>query len=253
MFHLVTPFLISLIILDRRISRKIVYTCALFPIGLGVIISQTRGTWISLAIGILIAIFLSYFAKTRNQRGLHSLILPILMLVMISLLSLTFIGRSSTTKEEFTSERVETIGNLGKDPSLIMRAGAYLTIIHKIMQRPLLGHGLGDTATYNFFNTYSKQTNVDSTYLTILWKMGIIGIVPFLILYFLLLKRSYYIYRYSDVFFMKIFSIGILSAFTAFLILGIISPILITSRFNFLFGVLFAITDIFSSKRNLMN
>ena len=65
-----------------------------------------------------------------------------------------------------------------------------------------------------------------------------------MVLYFLLLKRAFLIYRREQDIFFKIFSIGILSAMISFLILGTISPILITSRFNFLFAMLFAMTEI---------
>lgn len=248
MFLLVTPFLISGMILDKSKIRKIVYFVILIPICLSVIISQTRGTWFSILIAILLAAFLSLFASIKGQRKILSFSFAILTLSIIVSFSLNLIERMSKAKIEFTETRVESISNLQFDYSLAMRANSYLTVFEKIKKHPWFGNGLGDTATYLFFGQYSTQYNVDSTYLTILWKMGIVGLIPFLILYFLVLKRAFLIYSKEEDIFLKIFSIGILSAFGAFLILGFISPILVTSRFNFLFAVLFAITELFSRR-----
>lgn len=251
MFLLVTPFLISGMILDKNKIRKIIYFVILIPIGLSVIISQTRGTWVSILVAILFAVFLSLFARLKGQRRILSFSFTLLTLVVILFLSLNFIGKMSKAKLEFVETRVESLSVLESDHSLLMRANSYLTVFEKIKQHPWFGNGLGDSATYLFFGQYSTQNNVDSTYLTILWKMGFVGLIPFLILYFLLLKKAFFIYGLTQDIFLKAFSIGILSAFVAFLILGTISPILVTSRFNFLFGVLFAITEILSRKNFL--
>ena len=248
-FLLVIPFLISLMILDKNKIRKLASFVALIPIGLAVIISQTRGTWVSIIIAIILAALLSFFANIKIPRRGLSFISTALALGVVLWISLSFLGGSSQKNMESVETRVESLTSLQGDHSLLMRANSYWTVYEKIKQRPWLGHGLGDTATYLFFGQYSTQTNVDSTYLTILWKMGIIGLIPFLVLYFLLLKRAFLIYRKEQDVFLKIFSIGILSAMTAFLILGTISPILITSRFNFLFAMLFAITEIVSRRK----
>jgi len=245
-FLLVIPFLISLMILDKNKIRKLACFVTLIPIGLAVIISQTRGTWVSIVFAILLAALLSLFANIKIQRRGLSFVLTGFALGAILWLSLGFIGGSSKKNVELVETRVESLTSLQGDHSLLMRANSYWTVYQKIKQRPWLGHGLGDRATYRFFGQFVTQSNVDSTYLTILWKMGIIGLIPFLVLYFLLLKRAFLIYRREQDVFLKIFSIGILSAITAFLILGTISPILITSRFNFLFAMLFAITEIVS-------
>jgi len=244
MFLLVTPFLISSMILDRNKLRKMVYFVILIPIGISVIISQTRGTWVSIGIAILLATFLSLFVRIEGQRKILSFSFAILTLIIIVFFSLNLIGRMSKVKREFVETRVESLSNLQIDYSLAMRTNSYLIILKKIKQHLWFGNGLGDTATYNFFGRYSTQNNVDSTYLTILWKMGIAGLVIFLILYFLLLKRIFFIYQKTQDIFLRIFSIGVISTFIAFLTLGTISPVLITYRFNFIFGVLFAITEI---------
>ncbi|MFQ5707892.1 MAG: O-antigen ligase family protein [bacterium] len=235
-------------ILDKNTLRRIVYFILLIPISLSVIISQTRGTWFSIFIAILLAAFLSLFASFKGQRKILSFSFAILTLLIIVIFSLNLIGRMSKTKEEFVQTRVESISNLQADYSLAMRAHSYLTVLKKIQSHPWLGNGLGATATYLFFGQYSTQNNVDSTYLTILWKMGIAGLLVFLFLYFLLLKKAFFIYRKEQDLFLRAFAVGMLSAFAAFLILGTISPILISSRFNFLFGVLFAITEILAQK-----
>jgi len=138
--------------------------------------------------------------------------------------------------------------NLGVDRSLMMRVNSYTTVLGKIKDHPWLGNGLGDTATYRFFGEYSTQNNVDSTYLTILWKMGILGLFAFLLLYVTLLYRTFKVYRAVTGRLHAIFTITVLSAFAAYLILGTISPVLITYRFNFLFGVVFAICEVIYHK-----
>jgi len=247
-FLLVTPFLISLMILDKNLLRKISYFIILIPIEISIIISQTRGTWVSILIAVILAVFLSLHSSTKDKSRILTFIVVISTFGVIIAFSLKFIGRISKAKTEFVETRVESISNLQTDYSLYMRTSSYLTIAKKIKEHPWFGNGLGDTATYLFFGQYSTQNNVDSTYLTILWKMGVVGLIAFLTLYFSLLRRALFIYRKAEDIFLKTFSIGIISAFVALLILGIISPVLITYRFNFLFGVLFAVTETISKK-----
>jgi len=211
--------------------------------------SKNTCTWVSIIIAILLAAILSLFANIKIQRRGLSFALTGFAVGLILWLSLGFIGGISKKRVESVETRVESLTSLQGDHSLLMRANSYWQVVQKIRERPWLGHGLGDSATYRFFGQYATQTNVDSTYLTILWKMGIVGLIPFLVLYFLFLRRAFFIYRWEQNVFFKIFSIGILSAMTAFLILGTISPILITSRFNFLFAILFAVTEIVSRRK----
>ncbi len=244
----VIPFLISLIILDRHKLRRVFYFVLLLLLSLSIIISQTRGTWFSLIIAIIISLFLSIFVSMKRKSRFLSLSIILSSLVIVLLISLNLIGKISQQKVEFVEQRVGSVTNLQSDLSLLMRINAYSVIINKIKSHPWFGNGLGSKATYLFFGRYSIQQNIDSTYLTILWKMGIIGLIAFILLYFLLLKKAFLIYRRTENNFHKIFSIGLISSFVGLLILGTISPILITSRFNLLFGVLFAITDVISQK-----
>ncbi|MCG8605956.1 O-antigen ligase family protein [bacterium] len=250
MFLLVTPFLVSLLILDRIKLRKLCYAGALLPIAVSVVVSQTRGTWVAMVITVFLAILLSAMSKFKGSKRIGVILLSLVLFASITAVSLNFIAGSSAAKAEFVGERVGTIMNISGDHSLLMRANSYLTIIRKIMERPWIGNGLGDTATYKFFDRYSTQNNVDSTYLTILWKMGIIGLLPFIAVYILILKQAFLIYRRDRDMFSGFFSVGILAAVTSFLILGTISPILITSRFNFLFALLFAITETVARQSN---
>jgi len=248
MFLLVAPFLVSVMVLDRKIWRKCLAFILLVPIGASVIISQTRGTWVSMVIAVLLAAGLSFFSKAHEKHRFFSIVLAVALLGFVVILNLKLIRTKSEANVEFVETRVESVSNLQTDYSLMMRANSYLTILKKIKAHPWFGNGLGDTATYKFFGQYSTQNNVDSTYLTLLWKMGIGGLITLLILYFLLLRKAFFIFRNETELFFQIFSIGMLSAFSAFIILGVISPVLITYRFNFIFGVLFAITEVVANK-----
>jgi len=253
---LVTPFLVSALILDRVLLRKLAYFSMLVPIGLAVLISQTRGTWVAILIAIFLAIVLSIFTNSKRGRRFLSLTVTTLALLTILVFGLRFLGSVSSVKKEAVETRAETVSNLALDNSLAMRIHAYLTVMVRIKQSPWIGHGLGDTVVYGFWNQYSRQANVDSTYLTILWKMGVIGLIPFALLYFLLLKRTFAIYRTEEDDFRRTISIGVLAAFLGFLVLGTISPVLFTYRLNFIFGVIFAIVDILarnSDKRSFRN
>lgn len=244
MFLLATPFLVSLIILDRNKMRKLCYVGALLPIAVSILFSQTRGTWAATVLAVILAVLLSAWSRFEGVKRIGVILISFILLASITAGSLNFMAGSSTAKAKSVGERAKTIASISGDHSLLMRANSYLTIVRKIMEHPWLGNGLGDTATYKFFNIHSTQNNVDSTYLTILWKVGIMGLVPFMISYILLLKWAFEIYRKEHDVFSEFFSIGMLSAITAFLFLGAISPVLVTSRFNFLFAVLFAITEI---------
>lgn len=243
MFLLVTPFLITFIIHDKSSIRKLFYAGALFPITLSIVVSQTRGTWVATAIAVFLALILSAWAKFRGTKRIAVTAASLLLFATIGFISLKIIAGSSAQKASFIEERAATIANIGGDHSLLMRANAYLTIIGKIVQHPWLGNGLGDTATYKFFGKYSTQSNVDSTYLTVLWKSGLLGMIVFMLLYLLLIRKSYTIYRQAQSAWIRAAAIGTIAAFCGLFTLGAISPMLIAYRFNFLFGTIIAIID----------
>ncbi len=243
MVLLVTPFLIAAFLLDRRPVRRAMIVLALVPIALCVVASQTRGTWVAMLIAVLIALTLGMILRWREAGRWRTLATTLVFLGLILAVSLKVIGTMSTARIEFVGSRLESISHLETDYSMMMRAQQYLTVADAILKSPWLGNGLGSTATYRIFGVYSTQNNVDSTYLTMLWKMGFLGLVVFLVLYWLFMKRAFLVYRHASTLFERIYSTGVLSAMSALLILGVISPVLMTYRFNFIFGILFAMTD----------
>ena len=245
-FLFVIPLLISLAIFDRHRLRRWFYAVAAVPVLTAVLISQTRGSWVGIAIAALLSITLSVWKRMRGRKRIAAFLSLSAVTLIVVLFAYRLMGGESQARSEFTESRVQSVTELGTDYSMMMRVNSYMTVARKIQERPLLGHGLGDTATYLFFGEYSTQNNVDSTYLTILWKMGILGLTAFLLLYTALLIRAFRLYRTTDSSVHAVLSATVLAAFSGYLILGTISPVLITYRFNFFFGLVFAMIEAIS-------
>jgi O-antigen ligase len=139
--------------------------------------------------------------------------------------------------------RAESIRNLSGDYSLMARYDLGLQAMQRWIRNPLLGTGLGDFVRYRIFPLRIPFPYLDSSYLQVLWKLGLLGLLPFLILYLLFLKRVWFVYRHATSEFQMLCAVSTFVAFVALAMIGIESGILANSRYNLLYAVMMGIFD----------
>ena len=100
---------------------------------------------------------------------------------------------------------------------------------------------MGDFVRYKIFVDTKKPINyLDSTWLYLLWKGGIIGFLLFGWLYFRFLKSSFFVLKNSQNILTRAISLGLIAGFIGLIFLGILSPLLIKYKSNVLIAFLFA-------------
>ncbi|MDD2890374.1 MAG: O-antigen ligase family protein, partial [bacterium] len=161
-------------------------------------------------------------------------------------------------------ERSATLKHLAIDPSFLGRMELTSYVLPKVQKSPIVGTGLGDQIFYKklalsgvsvVYSHGSLSTSIiphknniiswlDMSYLNVLWKMGIIGLLTFLGLYIVFVKRCWFIFKHSENEFEKWSSLGILTGIVGLLFTGLLSAILVGYRFNLTWAALMGIIEL---------
>jgi O-antigen ligase len=116
-------------------------------------------------------------------------------MLVVGVMSQTRIGAQFIQRS--TDEVVAAILQPSDDPTSEFRLIAWAEALMRFQQNPLLGEGYGVPFTFDIYNEDPRPHN---TYLTILYKMGIVGFIPFALLvatFFSRLCRTLLIHRYN--------------------------------------------------------
>ncbi|MBP2415926.1 O-antigen ligase family protein [Microlunatus capsulatus] len=131
---LVTPLALSLWAGAGRWRPRVVWAGCVLALLLGVYLTQSRGGFIALFVGLVTWLLL---AGGRYRRSV--LLLPVLLVVLVPL---SGIGSRLLTLTAVTSSSTATA-----DPSVVTRQRLQIDAWHMFLDRPLTGHGIGSYGT----------------------------------------------------------------------------------------------------------
>ncbi len=213
------PFVFFLFIKESKLFKFL----GLFLLILGsvaVILTGSRGGWISLFISFFICAYGYFYLNKVNFKWLISIIMIILLIFcfLINIISPNYINmKFKQLLKGDTSLRIEIVW-----PAAI-EIYSNLSFINKIF-----GNGLGRMTYLEDFRKWyldkfnhqpSETYSPHNFYLSILYKQGIVGLVIFIILVFVCMRYLIYYIRFSkqniDI---KIIGISILAALSGLLI-----------------------------------
>lgn len=151
----------------------------------GVLLSDARTNYLALCLMLLAAVLL--MPKIRRRQRLKAL-KPILRgAAVLTFIGLVLLAMPVASKFVTAGARITYQGLLtpSKDPDALWRLAAWATAVGVFESHPILGIGYGKPFSFNFrLNKMSRGINVDAkphdTYLTVLYQMGLIGILPLL-------------------------------------------------------------------------
>jgi O-antigen ligase len=241
------PLLFAFLLNERRTGRRILYIILLAAMAVASYVTLTRAIW--LYVPVSLAVILALLALHRRVRLRWGMVLALAatfagFLVLRQVLFRPHAPRSETAR--LFSERAGSLSKLAEDPSLIARYDLALQVFDRWRHQPLFGTGLADRVGYRLswiFDTRTSITMLDSSYLTILWKLGLLGLIPFVALFLRFLNRTWYVYRHARDDFEMLFALGTFAAFVSFIPIGLESGILCTYRFNLLWIVLIGVFE----------
>lgn len=183
-------------------------------------ITFSRGAWVATLIALGVAVVLMP-ARRRWTVIKYAAGLGLLALVSITL----FMGPLAVDIVTVMAERFGSILSAAVDLSLRNRLAESAEVVSRIAESPVFGYGLG--YYYSFFPLipYEMPTwYVHNAYLYIWLKLGLIGLVVFLVWYFTVLIHGYRLYRALRDPFLQPLILGVTSVMIAMLPLSVTSP-----------------------------
>lgn len=185
------PYLMVLLLSFKGWKKKSLYIgCVLLILSM-VLVSLQRGIWIGVFVSW--SIILVWYLLKLSSPGIRPYAVRIFILLIFGVVVASiFVGRVLNYRAEHLIERIQTLSALWSDPSLFIRFDECAQAMSKV-KNIWIGNGLGD---FIFQRIRGVRANfVDNSYFFFLWKMGIIGLLAYLGVVFVFLRRCIFVYR----------------------------------------------------------
>jgi hypothetical protein len=242
LLNIAIPVLFALLILADNARQKLVAAALLVPMIPATYVTQTRALWLYIPLSLVLLTVLLTVHRYIRARSLATLAVGV-GLVLAAILGYTALTRGAESGHRAIAVRAESLKNLSSDLSLAERIDLAFQAYSRVSRQPLLGTGLGDHLRYRIIQVNEPLYFMDFSYMWVLWKMGIMGLIPLLGLYFVFLKRTWFVYRHTTDQFQRAAASGIFVAFIGLMITGFESGILIIYRFNLVWAVLMGLME----------
>ena len=243
--------IVNLYLHDPRRYGRVLLVVGALPIALAFVLTVGRGMWVATGVGLLCSVFLHHFNQPVRQRKIwHTLMLVAAVLGLIVGTSLAFQRFTGASIGAHALERSRTFIDPQRDMMALVRLSAHLAALEAIAQHPFIGNGMGSTIIYPTINIDTGLPDtwttwaVDSVYLTLLFKMGLAGLLVFAWFYQRGLRLAYRIFKRAQLGADRAFGGGVLAVLVAMAILGMTDGSLVNGRFTLVFAVLLGFVSI---------
>lgn len=270
LLNVAIPLTFSWLLYEKKRKRKLLLGLILISMTVAVVITLTRMLWVSIPLS-LIFVFLLYLRREKKPLFHYFTSTRIVMMSVILLLmwfSTKKIIMSHSIFRDIFHLRVLSLSQLSTDSSFLGRVELSSYVWGKIKKHPLVGTGLGDIVWYKGINLIGLRVFaisgpffpillsepipiiywLDNSYLTILWKLGIIGLILFIGLYTVFMKRCWFVFKNTENEFEKWASLGIFVSFASLLAIAFLSAILVGYRFNLTWAVLMGVVELWAQR-----
>ena len=222
---------------------RLVSGLALIPIGLSFVLTVGRGMWISAVAGFGALGLLYLFDRQRVD--FRNVLMTVSVPVLIVVMGLAFQAATKTGVVAVAARRLARIQTFEEDHSISGRLVSYQNALTKIARRPIVGGGHGETVSFPVVKTAVPHVAVlgavDNVYLTILLRMGGLGLAAFLWIYFRGLRLAYNLFQHSQEQSERFFAAAFVAVYSAMLVYGLADSTLMTTRLIFIHAVLLGV------------
>lgn len=186
LFAFIISILTGLALHLRTLPRKIALAAAIFILTTAAYLTYSRSAWLALAAGIVTISLI----KSRK-------------LLIIGLIAILIGLSASERARDRTQELVQSVTSVftqtaqTPDPTARLRIKSYNQTLYLIEKYPLLGVGYNNLRTVNHREGFVVSEEIhnaggsDSSLLTILATTGIIGFIPFILIYIFALRVAW--------------------------------------------------------------
>lgn len=199
---------------------------------IGVILSFTRASWLSLAVafGVMILLFLRFRFRTL-------LIVSATTVVLFFAFQNTIMNEMSRNKQDSDddiSAHLESFSNVSTDPSNLERLNRWSCAYRMYLDKPVFGFGPG-TYTYKYapyqisseatlITTHAgDQGNVHSEYLRPFTEQGTIGGVLFILMVLIAVAKGFHVYYFSENGMSRFMALGALMSLVTYFSHGLLN------------------------------
>jgi len=222
---------------------KIYYYLSIVLMSIGIMLTMQRSIWIATAASVVVLYFLDLISRKVSFK--ESLLKLIILCIL--LFSVVYVFNKISLDTEALVGRTENMQKGQIDYSLAIRIYTFLKVLDITKDELLLGRGLGDAAYFPLLTSKIKNL-VDNSFVALFWKMGVLGLAIFLILYSMALWKLIRIIMLSIDPVVKSISIIIFSVFIGQLINSLACVALTQYHYNFIWAMFFAITEFLYKK-----
>ncbi len=178
--------IVFMYLLNQKDSKKIFTYSFFFTIGLYITyLTGLRSALIGLALFTIVAFIWTLYKKDLGKYHIYSFI--IILIVAAVLIYVTPQG-FSTSQRISNLVKIEDLG-FGDDAAILTRVESYKLSWQMFTERPLIGYGFGSFNGYNNIKWTTIQKYPHNIILEILSELGIVGLILFLLLCYLLIRR----------------------------------------------------------------
>ncbi|MCH8496372.1 MAG: O-antigen ligase family protein [Balneolales bacterium] len=210
---------------SKGFKQRILYGILFIAPFLGLLLTQSRGYWLTFIFAVIIIIFLA----GKRERVFAISIIAIIGVTGATIAVLFFAEEVQFVLAGLT-ERFSTLGATSQDLSLMERVAESQTVWEAIKSRPITGYGMGGQyLRYNMIleNTYALSNYAHNGYVAIWFKFGIGGLLVVLTLYFTILLKAYQCFKKHPSALYRQISLAIFTVIAVIFILNNTSPIFI--------------------------
>jgi len=241
------PIFASYLFFPNAISKKILATIALIPLAGMIFFSQQRGLWVGITFSLILVGGFAFIKEQISLKKITKYITIILLIILILFLLFLifdklFFGSIFIT---FLS-RVKTLSTLSADPSTNIRLAEIIRAFKQWDNNIVtvcFGTGLG--AAYESVDlTRPNHFSVDNSYAFILWKMGIVGLIVFLLIIYSFFKKGLYVFKKSNNTEHRQIVAALMSGFGGLLIIALTNTCVARYRFIIIWSLIIAIIEI---------
>lgn len=163
-------------VVHRRLKLTVGVPLLMF-LGWGLIISNTRSTYVALA-----ATLAAMVAAGLGTLRWKEIVKPLLIAVVVISIAITTMLQSregARFMDRVTEQLVSVVAHTSEDDNAQWRLLAWAEALRRFVANPVMGEGFGVPLTFEGSDADSKPHNI---YITILYKMGLVGAVVFTVL-----------------------------------------------------------------------
>ncbi len=213
---LIICMIIGIMLYTKKLSTKIFLICLIAIFSTALALTYSRSGYIAAAFGIIVLGLL----KSRKV---------LLISIVIAISVIAFFPRAQQRVDELVTSAQSLLFSTSQNPDATarLRIKNWQETLNLIQKRPLLGSGYNTLRFVKYDEGFVQNTDVhsasgsDSSLLTIMATTGIVGLIPFIIFYWQMLKLSFQNWQdqnNKNSLFLKGYSLGLFAGILAILV-----------------------------------